>query len=324
MDFLLALSYAHQPAPLTRASDPVCHAMSILVTTPTGNVGSRVAARLIEENVEFSVFARTPETLPPAVQSHATVHQGDLEAVDTLKAALDGIDSMFFVIPPNMQTDDWRGWQQQIATNAAQAAEATDVDRIVFLSSAGAQYKDIGPVTGLGEAEHILERAVPRVVALRAGYFMENFLQFAGSIAEEHTIYHAFPADKEWPMVATQDIGDAAVDELLRDAHSGHRIQGVHGPTDLSHAEAASIIGEEIGLPVEYVSVPMEALKEQMRAMDLSENVVDNYAAMINGLIRLSRDDIEPRTPDSTTPTTLASFTETVLQPAIDAAPNAS
>ena len=293
--------------------------MSILVTTPTGNVGSRVAARLIEENVEFAVFARTPDTLPPAVRSHATVHQGDLEAVETLQAALDKVDSMFFVIPPNMQTDDWRGWQQQIATNAAKAAEATDVDRIVFLSSAGAQYDNIGPVSGLGEAEHILERAVPRVVALRAGYFMENFLQFAGSIAVEQTIYHAFPADMEWPMVATQDIGDAAVDELLRDAHSGHRIQGVHGPTDLSHAEAASIIGDVIGRPVEYVSVPMEALKEQMRAMDLSQDVIDNYAEMISGLTRLSRDEIEPRTPDSTTPTPLASFTETVLQPAIEA-----
>lgn len=294
--------------------------MSILVTTPTGNVGSRVAARLIEENVDFGVFARKPDALPAAVRSHATVHQGDLEAVDTLTRALEGRDSMFFVIPPNMQATDWRAWQRQIADNAAEAAAAAGTDRVVFLSSAGAQYKNVGPVTGLGEAEDILQDAVPRVVALRAGYFMENFLQFAGSIAVDQTIYHAFPPDMEWPIVATQDVGDAAVDELLRDAHSGHRIQGVHGPTDLSHAEAADIIGDVLDMPVQYVQVPLEAFKEQMREMDLSDDVIENYAEMITGFTRLSRDDLEPRTPDSTTPTTLATFTETVLRPAVEAA----
>lgn len=294
--------------------------MSILVTTPTGNVGSRVAARLIEENVDFAVIARKPDELAPAVQSHATIHQGNLEDADSLRRALDHADSMFFVIPPNMQADDWLAWQRQIAENAAEAAVAADVDRIVFLSSAAAQYKDVGPVSALGEAEDLLQEAVPRVVALRAGYFMENFLQFADSIAAEQAIYHAFPPDLEWPMVATQDVGDAAVDELLRDAHSGHRIQGVHGPTDLSHAEAADIIGDVIGTPVEYVQVPLDAMKEQMREAGLSDDVVENYAEMVTGFTRLSRDDIEPRTPDSTTPTTLATFTETVLQPAIEAA----
>jgi uncharacterized protein YbjT (DUF2867 family) len=294
--------------------------MSILVTTPTGNVGSRVASRLIEENVRFHVFCRHPDALPPAVHSHATVHQGDLEDVDAFTEALADTDSMFFVIPPNMHTNDWRGWQRQIAENAAEAAAATDVDRIVFLSSAGAQYKDVGPVSGLGAAEDRLEAAVPRVVSLRAGSFMENFLQFAESIAAEQAIYHAFPPDMEWPMVATRDVGDAAVDELLRDAHSGHRIQGVHGPTDLSYAEAADIIGTTLDRPVRYVQVPLDTLKDQMRAQGMTDDVVTNYGAMIEGLMRLSRDDIEPRTPDSTTPTSLATFADTVLRPAIRAA----
>jgi uncharacterized protein YbjT (DUF2867 family) len=292
--------------------------MSILVTTPTGNIGSRVVARLIEERADVHVFARKPDALPEGVRAHATVHQGDLEDRSRLVDALDGRDALFFLIPPNMQADDWRAWQRQIARNGADAIRETGVERVVFLSSTAAQYENVGPISGLGEAEEILDEAALHFMTLRAGYFMENFLQFAGSIAQQQAIYHAFPPEMEWPMVATADIGDVAATVLLDDAWTGSHVRGVHGPSDLSHGEAAAIIGDVLGHDVEYVQVPVEAVQQQMREMGLTDDVVRNYGEMIEGLIRVPRSDVEPRTDATTTPTTLAEFTEQALLPAIE------
>jgi uncharacterized protein YbjT (DUF2867 family) len=218
-----------------------------------------------------------------------------------------------------MQADDWRAWQREIARNVATTSADCGVERAVFLSSAGAQYDGVGPVSGLGEAEEILADALPSVAALRAGYFMENFLQFVPSIAEEQTIYHAFPADWAWPMVATRDIGTTAASWLLDESWSGVEVQGVHGPGDLTHADAAAIIGEVLGTSVEYVEVPADAVEEQMREAGMSDNVAANYREMITGLADHTLDDIEPRTDGTTTATTMETFTQEVLKPAIDA-----
>lgn len=294
--------------------------MSILVTTPTGNIGSRVTARLIEERADVAVFARKPEALPAGVRAHATVHPGDLNNTDELAAALEGVKALFFLIPPNMQTDNWRAWQRQIAENAAEAIRRTGVDRVVMLSSIGALRDNMGPISGLGDAEEILAGVMPNLVRLRAGYFMENFLQFAGSIAQEGAIYHAFPPEKAMPTVATVDIGNVAAALLLDDTWRGDIVQGVHGPTDLSHGEAASIIGEALGEDVRYVQVPVEAVQGQMREMGLSEDVVANYGEMITGLTEMERGEIEPRMEETTTPTTLAEFASRAIAPAVEGA----
>lgn len=294
--------------------------MSILVTTPTGNIGSRVTARLIEERADVSVFARKPGALPAAVREYATVHQGDLNNVTDLTDALQDAEALFFLIPPMMETDDWKAWQRMIAEKAAKAVQASECDRVVMLSSIGAQRDGMGPISGLGVGEAILADATPNLLRLRAGYFMENFLQFADSIAREHTIYHAFPSDKQMPMVATVDIGNAAAEWLMDRTWTGDRVQGVHGPEDLSHAEAAEIIGDALDLNIEYVKVPVEAVQEQMKGMGLRENVVANYGEMIRGLTSMPRDAAEPRTETTTTPTTLAAFAQSTLAPAIEAA----
>jgi uncharacterized protein YbjT (DUF2867 family) len=294
--------------------------MSILVTTPTGNIGSRVTARLIEERADVSVFARKPDALPEGVRAHATVHQGDLNNTNDLIAALEGADALFFLIPPNMQTDAWRDWQRQIAKNAAEAIRQTGVDRAVMLSSIGAQRDDMGPISGLGDGEEILAEVVPNLVRLRAGYFMENFLQFAGSIAAEGAIYHAFPPEKAMPTVATVDIGNVAAELLMGDSWGGDIVRGVHGPTDLSHGEAAEIIGEALGQDVSYVQVPVEAVQGQMREMGLTDDVVANYGEMITGLTDMSRDEIEPRTDATTTATTLHDFAQRAIAPAVEGA----
>jgi len=293
--------------------------MSILVTTPTGHIGSRIVERLIDEGAAFGVFARKPSALPQRVRDAATVHQGDLEDPESLRRAAEGADVVFFLIPPKWDADDMRAYQRQLAQNAVDALTGAGVDRVVFLSSGGAQRDDLGPISGLGDAETMLEDAFSDVVHLRAGYFMENFFNNLPTIEQEGAIYSALSPETKTFVVATRDIGDVAVRWLLDESWSGHHVAGIHGPEDLSMREAAQIISDGLGRDVNYVQVPAGAVEQAVKQTGASDSVAANYREMVTGLEKHGLDYAdEERTDATTTPTTLSTFVETTLRPALE------
>jgi uncharacterized protein YbjT (DUF2867 family) len=56
-------------------------------------------------------------------------------------------------------------------------------------------------------------------------------------------------ADVPLAMIATRDIGAAAVEALLRLDFQGRQTQELLGPRDVTYTEAAKIIGTAIGKP---------------------------------------------------------------------------
>ena len=95
---------------------------------------------------------------------------------------------------------------------------------------------------------------------------MENFLLFAPTIAAQDTIYSPFPAHLALPMVACRDAADMAVRFLQDAAWTGHRTIGVRGPSTLSHADAASIIGQALRRPVHYTHIGFHQLALSLAA----------------------------------------------------------
>lgn len=293
--------------------------MSILVTTPTGTVGSQIVDRLIEHQADVSVVARTPDALPARIHAHATVHRGDLEDAEALADAASGADAAFLLVPPNIQADDERAWQRQIGQSAVDAFQSAGVQRVVFLSSGGAQRDDLGPISGLGDVEELLKGAFDHVVSLRAAYFMENFVGDLESIAQEGTMYGVYDPDTSFPAVATRDIADVAVQWLLDDDWSGHHIVGIHGPEDVTMEEVAEAVGNAFGREIHYEQVPSEAVKQQFMEMGASESVAENYREMTENLETYGTDyAAEERTEATTTPTSVDTFIEETLQPAFE------
>ena len=123
-------------------------------------------------------------------------------------------------------------------------------------------------------------------------------------------------ADRKLPTCATRDIAAVAARLLLDASWSGIGSVPVLGPEDLSHDEMAQIMSEVLGRPVRFQQIPGEAFKATLTGHGMSEamaqGMVDMMAAKDNGL-----DNAEPRTPESTTPTTFREWCEEVLKPAV-------
>lgn len=291
--------------------------MSIFLTTPTGNIGSRVAANLVAAGADFAVLARDPARLDPAVRERARVVQGSLEDAELLVEATAGAGALFLLIPPVYHTEDWAGFQRGIAANAAEAVRRNGIRRVVILSSMGAHRDDLLAISRVGEAERLLRTVAPDVVSLRAGFFFENFLSAVPTLAGHGTIYMRNRADARTPMVATADIGDVASRWLLDPTWTGSHDVGVHGPADLSFTEAAEAIGRGIGRDVRYVQVTDEQMRDALLGAGASAHVAEEYTRMFVRLDEIDFQREEARTPETTTPTTLEAWARETLRPLV-------
>jgi uncharacterized protein YbjT (DUF2867 family) len=296
---------------------------TILVTTPTGHIGSRVVHQLLAApgGHTVRVLARDPGRLAPAVRERAEVRTGTLDEGDSLARALDGADGFFFLIPPpRPDVPDWIGWMRATAEHAVSAAAAAGAPRTVFLSSSGAHRSDLGPVSVLGEVERQLADTVPNLAVLRPGYFFENTLGAVPTLAGQGAIYGIYDPELAFPQIATRDIGDAAARWLADGGWRGHQVQALHGPRDLSMRELADDAAEALGRPVQYVQVPIDAVSAGMAQAGLGESMVREYGRMLTGLANSRFEHPEPRTPATTTPTTFAAWAAEALRPAVESA----
>jgi hypothetical protein len=86
--------------------------------------------------------------------------------------------------------------------------------------------------------------------------------------------------------------------------------------------DVARAIGAALGKTVTYVTVPLDVALNGMRAHGLSEAVVTAYGAMMQGMATLGpKVSAEPRTAETTTPTTIEVFARTIFAPAVTAVP---
>ena len=293
---------------------------TILVTTPTGHIGSRVVTQLLDAGAAVRVFVRDPARLDPAARDRVDARTGTLEDAAALADAMRGADAAFLLVPPNMQAADWRAFIRGVGRTMAEAAQQAGLRRAVFLSSIGAHLPNLGPVSGAGEVEGILRPAIPNLVILRPGYFFENTFAALGTIADAGQTFGVGDGDLAYPQVATRDIGDVAARWLLDASWTGQRTVGIHGPRDLSSNEQAELLSQALGRPVRYTQVPVEAIKQAMAGFGMSPSVVENYGEMITGFAASRYEHPgEPRTAETTTPTEFGAWAREVLRPAFEA-----
>jgi uncharacterized protein YbjT (DUF2867 family) len=293
--------------------------MSIVINAPNSNIGRALANRLLDAGEQITVLSREKKKVEELHRRGARVIEGSFEDPVLLSKALEEAESLFWLTPPPARPD-YYDWAIKCAKDAAAAAKKAGVRRAVVLSSMGAHTgPGTGPVGPARDMENAFEALLPAVASLRPGIFMENFLQSTDMIAHAGQIFLPIPGGKRWPVVATADIADKAAAWLLDRGWTGHHCIGVHGPRDLSAEEATAIISSELGKPVKCIEATPDEARGAMKAMGMPDFVVDIVLEMYGAFRDGRLDAAEPRTPETTTPTSLALFARTKLVPAIQA-----
>ena len=258
--------------------------MKIVVTTPTGHIGSKLANILLQRGTELTLIQRTPEKVKDLASRGAKVIAGGHGDPKVLGKAVEGADALFWLSPPFPTSHDPLADTRHIADEAATVIRKHPDLRVVQLSSVGANRPDgTGPIVGVHDTEERFRAVGKNITSLRANYFMENVLNSLPTIARDGALYTTAPGSASVPMVATQDIAEAAADVLLA-PRNGHHIVDIVGPEEVSLDRAAEIVAATIGKSVRAVTVPGEALKQGMvhggLSLEMAELLVEMEESM--------------------------------------------
>ncbi|MCS0600828.1 NAD(P)H-binding protein [Streptomyces sp. LP11] len=287
--------------------------MTVVVTTPTGHVGSRVVRLLLQAGVRPRVLLRDPSRLEPDVRARVDVRTGDLTDGGYVSEAMAGAGAAFLVDPTPHTVADPVGASRRTGAGLAAAVREAGVRRVVFLSSVGAELRDgAGHLDGLAAVEEQLDATGADVLHLRCGYFFTNLLLALDDLAAGRLTTSDDP-DRTLPWTDPRDIGDIAAARLLNDTWHGRTVQGVHGPEDLSWRRVAEILTAALGRDVRLRVVSDDDVRRTLAAAGLPPGAVEGIVGMTAGTRALVPE--QPRDVVTTTPTTLSAWAHAHLRP---------
>jgi uncharacterized protein YbjT (DUF2867 family) len=291
----------------------------IVITTPTGQIGHQVLSNLLGSGEPIRVIARDPSRLPTQARERVEVVQGSHGEFDVVDRAFAGADAVFWLVPPDPRADSVQAAYLDFTRPACDAFKRHEVQQVVGVSALGRGTPwaaNAGLVTASLATDDLIASTGVSYRALTMPSFMDNLLRQTEAIKHQGRFFSPISGDRKLPSCATRDIAAAAAKLLLDASWSGYDSVPVLGPEDLSFYDMAQIMSEVLGKPVRFQQIPGEALKARLTGSGMSEamaqGMVDMALAKNQGL-----DNAEPRTPQSTTPTTFRQWCAEVLKPAV-------
>jgi uncharacterized protein YbjT (DUF2867 family) len=289
----------------------------IVITTPTGTIGQQVIEKLLDSGETIRVIARDPSRLSARARERVEVVQGSHGDSDVVDRAFEGVDTVFWVVPPDFQADNFETRYVEFVRPACEAFKSRGVKRVVAVSALGRGWpKPAGLVSASLAMDDLIESTGVSFRALTLPSFMDNFLRQVEPIKNLGMFFSPMSGDLKAPTCATRDIAAVATKLLLDSSWSGIGNVPVLGPEDLSHNDMAQIISDVLGSSIRFQQIPFETFKARLIESGASESMatgmIDMMVAKNEGL-----DNMEPRTAESTTPTTFRQWCEEVLKPAV-------
>jgi uncharacterized protein YbjT (DUF2867 family) len=256
--------------------------MSFVVAGVSGHTGKVVADALIAQKRPVKVVVRDAAKGAPWKAKGAEVAVADLGDANALAQALEGAEGAYLLVPPSFTAPNFRAYQDRVSTAIAEAARASRVPHVVFLSSIGAQLEaGTGPIVGLHVAEQKFRREQATAwTFLRAGYFMENLATSLATVPQGF-VPSFLPASLGIDMVATADIGRTAATLLVE---GGKSTEVVHlGGPAVSMNDVASTLGRITGSPVRVQEAPLDAVVPTFTGFGMPKDLAELYREMLEG-----------------------------------------
>ena len=235
----------------------------ILVTGATGNIGKGVVELLKSKNANF--VAGTTNGDP--IVGVKTV-KADFVDKDSLEKAMQGITTLFMVLPNHPEMVKW-------GENIIDTAKNSGVNHIVRSSGSLANIdSDLLIEQLLGTTDKYLKESGINYTITAPSFFMQNFINFFAADYKVGAIYQ--PAGNEkisWTDV--RDIAAVNVEALLNPEKYLNQTLTITGSESLNYEESVNQMNEVLGKEVKYVAVPNEAAIQAMKEINFPPFIID-------------------------------------------------
>jgi len=239
----------------------------------TGQIGGVVARTLLAAKQPVRAIVRD------AIKGQAWSDRGCevalaiIEDRVSLATAFREAEGVFVLVPPSFDPLPEFPEAQAIGETLRSALVEANPERVVYLSTIGAQAKQSNLLT-----QHtIIEKAISGlpipVTFLRPAWFMENSSWDVAPAMQQGVIPSFLqPLDKPVPMVATADTGKVAAG-LLQVAWNGRRVIELEGPHRVTPNEIAATFAKLLDRPVRMEAVPRESWEALFKSQGMKNPI---------------------------------------------------
>jgi uncharacterized protein YbjT (DUF2867 family) len=228
----------------------------ILVVGATGTNGREVVRRLVAAGQRVRAMVRNSSKAGDLRGEGVELVDGDLDAPDSLDAALAGAERAFFVAAVDERYVAWFG-------NFLAAAQRAGSPHLVKFSGLGARIDSPAEILRQhGETDQaLINSGLPHTI-LRPNSFYQNMLWSAATIREHGAFYLPMKSARQ-SLVDVRDIAAVSFQALTGTGHEG-KTYDITGPESLTYHDVADKLSAALGKSVRYVDVPPEAAFESM------------------------------------------------------------
>jgi uncharacterized protein YbjT (DUF2867 family) len=236
---------------------------AILITGASGYIGGRLTQRLVDAGVDVRIAGRN---LTKLAERWPGVHAVELDVMrpETIGPATDGVTTAYYLIHSMEEGGaPFEERDRTAATNFAQAAEKSGVERIVFLGGLGDDDDpDLSPhLASRHETGRLLAEHGPAVLELRAGMVIgagsASFRMLEDLVRRLPVMVTPRWVDTRSQPIAVDDVVtylDRAR-EVALDGH--HTIVEIGGADVLSYRQMMRRLGEKRGRAPRILPVPV-------------------------------------------------------------------
>ena len=243
---------------------------NILITGGTGYVGGRLIPLVRDrDNVRLRLMARKPEYLRARVGESLEIVAGDVSRPDTLSAALEGVETAFYLIHSMGSGSDFEDEDRIAARNFAEAARKAGVRRIIYLGGLGNEQECLSKhLRSRQEVGEVLQESGAQVIEFRASIIIGS-----GSLSFEliRALVRKLPVMicPKWVTTTAQPIAIEDVLQYLLQAidheSSESSVYEIGGPDEVSYQDLMREYARQRGLrrvmiPVPFLSARLSSL----------------------------------------------------------------
>jgi uncharacterized protein YbjT (DUF2867 family) len=236
-------------------------------------VGGEVARALLAGGKSVRAVVRNADKGQVWRNRGCEVALATMEDATSLTAAFQGAEAVFVLVPPNFDPTPDFPEAREIGKVLHTALATARPQRVVYLSTIGAQAREVNLLTQHSMIEQATGDLPIPITFLRPAWFMEN-CRWDVAPARETGVVPSFlqPLDKPVPMVATADIGELAA-RLLQETWEGHRIAELEGPARVTPNQIATTFAKLLSKPVRMEVVPRESWEALFRSQGMNNPV---------------------------------------------------
>jgi len=235
----------------------------ILITGSTGNIGKEIVKLLKANNANFVAGTTKGE----AIEGVETV-KVDFADKESLKKAMQGITTLFFVLPSHPEA-------AKFGENVINMAKENGVKHIVRSSGSFADVNsDLLIEKLLGTTDKYLKESGMDFTITAPSSFMQNFSTTMAADYKTGVIYQS-AGDTKISWTDLRDIAAVNVEVLLNPEKYLNQTLTITGSESLNYQEAINQMNEVLGKETKYVAIPNEAASKAMADMHFPQFIID-------------------------------------------------